>query len=222
VRISEIKRQARGMLKGNWGLAVSLTLIIFVINSVPTTAVNILFSGGIQNMANETEMPIGASLFQLIFSIALIPLSVAVYWFYLNLVRGNKLDIADVFTIYKDSDTTFKVIGLYILQGIFIFLWSLLFIIPGIIKSLSYSQTFYLLRDHPEYSITQAITESRIRMNGYKGKYFLLNLSFIGWGILCAFSLGIGLLWLIPYMSASTAEFYNELIASQDYKEEIF
>jgi uncharacterized membrane protein len=71
------------------------------------------------------------------------------------------------------------------------------------------------LKDHPEYSITEAITESKKIMQGYKWKYFLLHLSFIGWGILSLFTLGIGLLWLIPYMNTSLASFYNQRIEAQ-------
>ncbi len=217
--ISEIKRRARAELKGKWGLAISLTLVVFVINSVPSTIVNVLFGGGFPNGVHHSEPPIGASLFQIILSIALIPLSVAVYWFYLNLVRDNRTELTEVFLIYKDSTATFKAIGVSLLQGIFIFLWSLLLIIPGIIMGLAYSQSYFLLKDHPEYTVSQAIAESRVRMKGYKGKYFLMDLSFIGWGILSVLSLGIGFLWLVPYMSASMAEFYNELIAPKDYKE---
>lgn len=73
-----------------------------------------------------------------------------------------------------------------------------------------------LLKDHPEYSVFEAITESRRRMKGYKGKYFLLNLSFIGWGILCLFTLGIGFLWLAPYIYTSNATFYQNLIADNE------
>ena len=103
-----------------------------------------------------------------------------------------------LFTIYADWKTSLKLIGTSIVVSIFVFLWTLLLIIPGIIKSISYSQTFFVLKDHPEYSITEAITESKKIMQGYKWKYFLLNLSFIGWGILSLFTLGIGLLWLNP------------------------
>jgi uncharacterized membrane protein len=121
-----------------------------------------------------------------------------------------------VFSIYKYGKTLFKIIGASLLQGLFLFLWSLLLIIPGIIKSLSYSQTFFLLRDHSEYTMFEAITESRKMMNGYKWKYFLLGLSFIGWGILCLFTLGIGFLWLVPYVSTAMATFYNQIVFSQD------
>ncbi|HWJ79459.1 MAG TPA: DUF975 family protein, partial [Niallia sp.] len=83
----------------------------------------------------------------------------------------------------------------------------------------AYSQTLYLLKDNPDYGIFEAITESRRRMNGYKWKYFLLNLSFIGWGILGLFTLGIGYLWLIPYIYASNAAFYKNLIADKKIME---
>jgi uncharacterized membrane protein len=72
------------------------------------------------------------------------------------------------------------------------------------------------LKDHPEYTVLEAITESRKRMKGLKWKYFLMHLSFIGWGILCMFTLGIGLLWLIPYAGTTMAAFYNELIVPQE------
>mgnify|MGYP001127432324 CR=1 FL=1 len=71
-----------------------------------------------------------------------------------------------------------------ILVPIFTFLWSLLFFIPGIVKSFSYAMTFYILNDHPEYSATQAITESRKMMHGHKGELFVLYLSFLGWDLL--------------------------------------
>ncbi|KHF31013.1 hypothetical protein LR68_00503 [Anoxybacillus sp. BCO1] len=89
-------------------------------------------------------------------------------------------------------------------------------IIPGIIKSLSYSQTFFLLKDHPEYSALQAISESKKRMKGYKGKLFLLYLSFIGWGLLSMLTFGIGFLWLVPYIYTSLAAFYDQFIRTQE------
>jgi len=151
-------------------------------------------------------------------SIILIPLGIGVVWFYVNLVRGSLPKLEEIFFVYKDWKVFLKLIWVSIVQGIFVFLWSLLLLIPGIIKGLAYSQTFYLLKDHPEYTVLEAITESRKRMVGYKWKYFLLHLSFIGWGILCLISLGIGLLWLVPYYNATMAAFYNEIIA--DNKDE--
>ncbi|HWI46980.1 MAG TPA: DUF975 family protein [Rummeliibacillus sp.] len=216
ISISEIKRQSLQSLKGNWGLVVLLSFIMFMIYFIFPTIVEIILSGGFNAWINQDTTPLGASVVNLIITISLIPLSIGVYWLYLSLVRKNNPQISNVFSIYKDGKTSIKLIGASILQGIFVFLWSLLLIIPGIIKSLAYSQTFYLLRDHPEYTILEAISESRRKMNGFKWKYFLLGLSFIGWGILCLFTLGIGFLWLVPYVSTSMATFYNGVIYSQD------
>jgi uncharacterized membrane protein len=180
IRISQIKRQARKSLKGHWGSTVLLTLIIFLLGSVLPLIIEIPASGGFSNWVNQDSVPIGVNIFDVVLSIILIPLSITVYWFYLNLIRDKEPQIFQVFSIYKNGKTSLKLVGVLILQGIYIFLWSLLLLIPGIIKTLSYSQTYFILKDHPEYTVNQAITESKIRMKGYKWKYFLMGLSFIG------------------------------------------
>lgn len=101
------------------------------------------------------------------------------------------------------------ILGLLI--GIFTFLWSLLFIIPGIVKSYAYSMAYFIKIDHPEYTATQALDESQKIMKGNKMKLFLLDLSFIGWIILGALCFGIGTLWVTAYMEAAHAEFYRDI-----------
>lgn len=214
IRISEIKKHAKQSLKGNWGLVLLLTFILFLINAVLPAILEIIMSGGFT--AWQDHEPWGANLVGNLISIALIPLSVTVYWFYLSLIRKEKPQISQVFSNLKEIKTYLKLMGLSLLQTLLIFLWTILLVVPGIIKSIAYSQSYFLLRDHPEYTVIEAITESRKRMKGYKWKYFLLGLSFIGWGILCLFTLGIGLLWLIPYITTSIATFYKELIYPQD------
>lgn len=216
IQISDIKRQSLQSLKGEWGLVVLLSFIMFIMYYIFPTIIEIIVSGGFTEWFNQEDTPIGAAIVNLIIIILQIPFSIGVYWFYLSLVRENNPNIANVFSIYSNGKTSMKLIGASILQGIFVFLWSLLLFIPGIIKSISYSQTFYILRDHPEYSILEAISESRRKMVGFKWKYFLLGLSFIGWGILCLFTLGIGFLWLIPYFSTAMATFYEQVIYSQE------
>lgn len=222
MKISEIKKQARTALKGQWGAAVLLTFILFLLTSVLPSIVESIFSGGFNNMLNQDQAPPSAVIGNMLIAIILIPVSISVYWYYLSVVRSESPKIPQVFTIFNNGKTYFKLIGASLLIGIFVFLWSLLLIIPGIIKSISYSQTYYLLKDHPEYTVFEAITESRKRMNGYKWKYFLLNLSFIGWGILGIFTLGIGYLWLVPYVSTSNATFYNELMISEKDKDDLY
>lgn len=103
-----------------------------------------------------------------------------------------------------------NVLGM-LLTSVFIFLWSLLFLIPGIIKCFSYAMTPYILIEHPEMSVNKAIDESIYLMDGHKFDYFYLGLSFIGWIILSIMSFGIGFIWLIPYMQTTMAAFYADL-----------
>ena len=98
-----------------------------------------------------------------------------------------------------------------LLVSIFVSLWSLLFVIPGIVKSYSYAMTFYIKNDNPALSATECITESRKLMDGNKWRLFCLDLSFIGWYIVGSFCLGIGTLWVAPYHQAARACFYEEI-----------
>ncbi len=107
-------------------------------------------------------------------------------------------------------------VGTMFLRGLFQFLWSLLFVIPGIIKHYSYRMVPYILADQPELSGTAAITRSREMMNGQKWNAFVLDLSFLGWHILSALTLGIlGVFYVNPYQAATNAELYHELKAMQ-------
>ena len=128
---------------------------------------------------------------------------------FLDRVRGKDIELAEMFTGFKRFSDT---LSLGLLQYIYTFLWTLLFIIPGIIKAYSYSMSFYVMKDHPEYTPSQCITESRRLMHGKKFKLFLLDLSFIGWAFVCLFTFGIGSLWLSAYMSTSHAHFYLALL----------
>ena len=107
-------------------------------------------------------------------------------------------------------------VGTMFLRGLFQFLWSLLFVIPGIIKHYSYRMVPYILADQPELSGAAAITRSREMMNGQKWNAFVLDLSFLGWHILSALTLGIlGVFYVNPYQAATNAELYHELKAMQ-------
>ena len=105
-----------------------------------------------------------------------------------------------------------------LLVQIYIMLWTLLFYIPGIVKSYSYAMTPYILLDKPELSATDAITESRKMMNGHKMELFILDLSFIGWILLSLLTCGILFLYVAPYMQAARAEFYRTLKGDDEPK----
>lgn len=114
----------------------------------------------------------------------------------------------DIFTHY---DILGKTIITNLLVKIYSFLWTLLLIIPGIIAAYSYRMTFYILDENPEMTANEAIAASKELMKGHKWELFCLDISFIGWLILCAFTLGVGILFYNPYYLAAEYAFYNQI-----------
>jgi len=138
------------------------------------------------------------------------PIAYGVASMFLKQTRtGEKMDIGDIFNGFKDDFSNTFLIGL--MTMIFTFLWSLLFIIPGIIKSYSYSMAVYLKVDHPDYDWKQCIDESQRMMQGHKWELFVLDLSFIGWLFVGACCCGVGTLWVNAYMAAAHSQFYENL-----------
>ena len=133
-----------------------------------------------------------------------------------NCARNREWGIGQVFSAFSENAFG-KTLLLNIVHSIFLFLWSLLFLIPGLIKSYSYALIYYLQQEpenvHKEP--TELITESRIWMNGYKWKLFCLDLSFIGWYLLGALCLGIGTLFVVPYHQMARTNFYLDLRAKR-------
>jgi uncharacterized membrane protein len=132
--------------------------------------------------------------------------------FSLSLSRGENARLEQIFEGFRNYGT---VLGAYLLMLLFIFLWMLLLIIPGIIASIAYSQTFYILAEDDTIGSMDALSKSKEMMNGYKWKYFCLVLRFIGWFLLCILTFGIGFLWLSPYINVSNAKFYEDLKTNQ-------
>lgn len=132
----------------------------------------------------------------------------------LGLIRGNKsINISELFNGFLNDIGSRIVLG--IMQSLFIFLWSLLFVIPGIVKAYGYSMAYFISVDHPEMDWRACLSESERLMTGKKMKLFLLDLSFIGWIILGALAFGIGTLWVIPYQSTARACFYEDVKNTQ-------
>lgn len=178
----ELKTLAKESLKDNWGIAIGAMLLYMLVTYIlGATGIGSFFLG---------------------FIVA------GYYAVNLNLIRTKTAKIEDLFSGCKNFVTNFVA---YLLMQVFIALWSLLFLIPGIVKSYSYAMTMYILNDHPEMSASEAITESRKMMNGHKAELFVLHLSFLGWIILSSFTFGILLLYVMPYMQATSAAFYEKL-----------
>ncbi len=127
----------------------------------------------------------------------------------MTIVRGGDAKIEQVFENF--SGRFVSNMATFVLHYLYITLWTLLFFIPGIVKSYSYAMTFYILNDNPEMGANEAITRSREMMNGHKWQLFCLHFSFIGWILLSMLTCGLLLFMVTPYMNAATAEFYEKL-----------
>lgn len=128
------------------------------------------------------------------------------------MIKAKRAKVGDYTLLFKAFDRFGSALLLSLLISIYTFLWSLLFVIPGIVAAYKYSQAYYILADHPEYTASQALAESCRLMNGYKAKLFLLQLSFFGWMLLVTITLGIAGFWVIPYINCTNVEFYHYLL----------
>lgn len=137
------------------------------------------------------------------------PMSYGLALVFLQSARtGEKVKFEDVF---KGFDDVGENILLGLMQTLIVMLWSFLFIIPGIVKAYAYSMSFNIKVDHPDWGWKQCLDESQRMMNGHKWELFVLNLSFIGWVLLCMLTMGFGSLWLVPYQQMTHTLFYQKL-----------
>lgn len=218
----ELKNMAKENLsKGNFGIAIATVVLAGAISFLASFVINfivgiltailsaILFAS---DASTEIISGIGLSISFISYGISLaviifiLPMAFGVTYSFLTLAKEGKTSINNLFIGYK------KFLGssilLYILTGLYIMLWSLLFYIPGIIKSLSYFLAPFILAENPNIGPNEAITLSRKMMDGHKAELFVLELSFIGWTLLATLTCGIGYLFLTPYMNLTFANFY--------------
>ena len=191
---SELRAEAREALQGLWGNSAVMTFVYFVL----TTAAGVAVSQAIPFAGN------------IVSTLALLPMGYALNIAFLRLLRKDPQELGYLFQEFNS-----RVYTTMILSWAYTVLWSLLLIIPGIIKGYSYSMTQYILEDRPELSGDKAIEESMRLMDGHKWQLFCLHLSFIGWALLCILTLGIGILWLVPYMQTAQAAFYEDIKAEK-------
>ena len=181
---------ARESLKGKWGLAIGT----FVVYSLIAVSIQ--------------RIPIVGVIASLLISG---PFAIGIAFFSLSISRNQDAKLEQIFQGFKNFGTA---LGAYVLSSLFIFLWTLLLIIPGIIAAISYSMTFYILADDNSIGAMDAMDKSKKMMDGYKWKSFCLGLRFFGWSLLCILTLGIGFLWLMPYAQVSMAKFYDDVKAN--------
>lgn len=143
------------------------------------------------------------------------PLAFGAAKIFLNLVRGSdRVEVSELFSGFK-NDLGGNIL-LALLMEIFVFLWTLLFFIPGIVKSYAYSFAYYVKADHPEYDWRQCLNASKELTKGYKWDLFILDLSFIGWFFVGALAFGIGDLWVTPYVACTKANAYEYICAQKN------
>lgn len=241
---ADFRRTAREALQGRWGIAVAAGLVAALLGAAeaggPEININ-LDSGNVQaslEAAGQTlvtfdsmgprsgillaggaaYLALAALVFGVILFIVGSVVKVGYARFNLDLVdRQQEPALGTLFSSFSRWKTA---AGAALLKWLYIFLWSLLLVIPGIVASYSYAMAEYILAEHPELSAGEAIAHSKQLMQGRRGRLFCLHLSFIGWGILAGLTLGIGNLWLTPYRKAAEAAFYREIIGESPREHE--
>ena len=213
---------AREKLRGNWGISILTAFVASLLGGLiaVTASINLnVLEDHLDWLPIEVlrillaVLSFAALLGVVTFIIGgVIQLGYARYL--LNQHDGHPFRFGDLFSQFDRFGTGF---AQAFLRNLYTILWTLLFIVPGLIKGFSYAMTPFILADHPEMTASEAITASRKLMDGHKGELFVLGLSFFGWNLLCIFTLGIASLWITPYLNAAYAAFYRELTGTPRY-----
>lgn len=172
---AEIKKQAKSVITSNYWYIIGMSCICLAIFGV------------------ASQVPV-ATYF-------LVPVEMGLILAYLKFIDGEKPDFGYMFTEAFNGKYYLRRVGGYAWMTLFTFLWSLLFVIPGIVKGYSYYMTPYILAKYPEIPAKEALKLSMKIMDGRRMELFVLHLSFIGWGILTSLTFGLlGIFFVIPYM----------------------
>ena len=196
----QIMKEAQESLKGKWGISIAACLIAGVI----TVMITIL--GGY--LINEDW---GGNLLSLFVTP---PIGVGLALFFLNLHDGNKLEINTIFNPFKD--VWLNSVLAYFMMIVIILIGFILFIIPGVIATLMFSQVFYIISEDNKIDPYNALVKSKKMMEGNKWKLFKIMLRILLLAIVCILTLGIGFIWLAPYQNAVYAKFYNVVKKGKD------
>lgn len=214
---SELRAIARRNLEGTWGISVGVALVAALLGGlIVGTGSNINFNFNEDTVRNlppifwTVLLPLVsvAGLLGIVSFILGGTVELGYAKFLLKQYDRKQLQFSDLFSQFERFGTGF---AQKFLRTLFTVLWSLLFIIPGIVKGLSYAMTPFILEEHPEMTASEAIKASQKLMDGHKMDLFILGLTFIGWQILACLTMGIGFLFLNPYMNAAYAAFYRSV-----------
>lgn len=185
----ELKERAKKVLNGK-------VFILFVILIVPSLIFSLVSATGWG--AIVTILLAGA----LEYALAVIFLG--------SLRKNNEPKFEDLLAGFKDNNFA-RTIEAYVRMVVFTFLWSLLFVIPGVVKGIAYSQMFFLMADDKKLTAGEAQKKSIDLMNGHKMDYFMLMLSFIPWILLVGITFGLAFIYVGPYLELTLAAFYDKI-----------
>lgn len=215
---SELKDKAKGKLKGFYWQAFLVSLILVITGGSHN---RLDFGSSASNPGNNGggEFALGIAL--IVFLGILILLGLRIFLGYILEVGGRKYFIelsrgsSEISYLLKYFNKQYykNIITALLYRGIYIFLWSLLLIIPGIIKMYEYRFVPYIMAENPALDHDRALKLSREMTAGEKMEIFILDLSFLGWFFLGALFFGIGILFVQPYYDAVNAELYQKLKA---------
>ncbi len=232
--VSYIKERARLALSGRWGISILAGLIasFFGVTSFSGGgSIEFKFDGdsntntdvNMEDMLDQlgiTEDMLAVMAYFLVVA-AFISLVVAVAQFIIGSAVGVgyakfNLDLVDFYppsvgTLFSRFRQIGTAICANLLAGLHVMLFMLLLIVPGIIVAFNYAMVNYVLAENPRLTASEALAESKRIMKGHRFKFFCLNLSFLGWSFLSVLTLGVGFIWLVPYVEASHAAFYREI-----------
>lgn len=194
------KTAARQNLAGKWKTAVLVSLVSLIILGISQISLSL-------DTGEDLVLLLSLALSLVITGIV----SIATAYFFLRLADDKSNTTFSTFI--EGMNLWHKGILGSLWSWLWIYLWTLLLIIPGIVKLFSYSQMYYILAEHPNMSVKKALKLSIVMTKGYKGELFFLYLSFIGWSILCLLTAGIGFIFLIPYQMATSIHAYRFLKA---------
>ena len=216
-----LKSRALNNLTGNWGLSVGVALLAAMLGGLTlSTSFNLNIDEEVLQKFPRTAMALLITAGSLAGTVNLLhfilggTINLGCTQYLLDQYDGKELACK---TLFSKFDRFAQGFLQRFLRNLYIALWSLLFIVPGIVKIYSYAMTPYIMAEHPEMTANEAITASRQLMDGHKGELFCLHLSFIGWQFLNLFTMGIGSLWLNPYMQATEAAFYRHITGTASY-----
>ena len=210
----ELMEQARMALSGIWGGAIlgNVLYLILVMSFYLFVGASVFFVAAVSTLSSGSmaaaapAMESFSNLVELLVSGAF---TVGFMAFFLGIAQEGEAQLDLLFVGFRRF---WKSFGVYFLSTIFVLLWSLLLIIPGIIASFRYAMAYFIIADDEDCGALEAIRRSKEMMKGNKWKLFCLHWRFFGWALLATFfTLGIGYLWLVPYMQTSLAKFYEDV-----------